>query len=55
MKAKVLPQLEEIQKKSQGDALAGNKGKQIIQKVSYHLFESLDLRASSALLPRFES
>ncbi|GAA5935157.1 RNA-binding signal recognition particle subunit SRP54 [Sporobolomyces koalae] len=30
VKAKVLPQLEEIQTKSQGDALAGNKGKQII-------------------------
>ncbi|GAA5883571.1 hypothetical protein JCM16303_004890 [Sporobolomyces ruberrimus] len=35
VKAKVLPQLEEIQNKSQGDALAGNKGKQVIQKAVY--------------------
>ncbi|GAA5995201.1 hypothetical protein JCM5350_008211 [Sporobolomyces pararoseus] len=35
VKAKVLPQLEEIQSKSQGDALAGNKGKQIIHKALY--------------------
>jgi signal recognition particle subunit SRP54 len=34
VKAKVLPQLEEIQNKSQGDALAGNKGKQLIHQVS---------------------
>ncbi|GAA6059506.1 hypothetical protein JCM10212_002249 [Sporobolomyces blumeae] len=35
VKAKVLPQLEEIQAKSQGDALAGNKGKQVIHKAVY--------------------
>ncbi|GAA5898193.1 RNA-binding signal recognition particle subunit SRP54 [Sporobolomyces salmoneus] len=35
VKEKVLPQLEEIQAKSQGDALAGNKGKQIIHKAVY--------------------
>lgn len=34
VKAQVLPQLEEIQSKSQGDALAGNKGKQVIHKAS---------------------
>lgn len=34
VKVKVLPQLVEIQKKSSGDALAGNKGKQLIHKVS---------------------
>ena len=33
VKVKVLPQLVEIQKKSSGDALAGNKGKQLIHKV----------------------
>ncbi|GAA5873493.1 hypothetical protein JCM1840_007395, partial [Sporobolomyces johnsonii] len=35
VKAKVLPQLEDIQNKSSGDALAGNKGKQVIQKAVY--------------------
>jgi hypothetical protein len=29
----VLPQLEDIQKKSSADTLAGNKGKQLIHKV----------------------
>lgn len=36
VKVKVLPQLVEIQKKSSGDALAGNKGKQLIQRVSVY-------------------
>ncbi|KAK4703521.1 signal recognition particle subunit SRP54, partial [Phenoliferia sp. Uapishka_3] len=35
VKVKVLPQLVEIQKKSSGDALAGNKGKQIIHKTVF--------------------
>lgn len=33
VKVRVLPQLVEIAKKSSGDALAGNKGKQLLQKV----------------------
>ncbi|KAI5477073.1 hypothetical protein MNV49_006872 [Pseudohyphozyma bogoriensis] len=37
-KVRVLPQLVEIQRKSSGDALAGNKGKQLIQKT---VFEEL--------------
>ncbi|KAL8279927.1 hypothetical protein RQP46_007777 [Phenoliferia psychrophenolica] len=35
VKVKVLPQLVEIQKKSSGDALAGNKGKQLIHKTVF--------------------
>lgn len=31
----MLPQLEEIQKKSSADTLAGNKGKQLIHKVRF--------------------
>ncbi|GAA5828853.1 hypothetical protein JCM3766R1_003843 [Sporobolomyces carnicolor] len=41
VKAQVLPQLEEIQSKSQGDALAGNKGKQVIHKAVYDELVSL--------------
>lgn len=33
VKVRVLPQLVEIAKKSSGDALAGSKGKQLLQKV----------------------
>lgn len=35
VRVKVLPQLEEIQKKSSADTLAGNKGKQLIHKVRF--------------------
>lgn len=53
VKVRVLPQLIDIAKKGQGDALAGNKGKSLIQKVSkfeedvdeevraHHIFASL--------------
>ena len=37
VRVKVLPQLEEIQKKSSADTLAGNKGKQLIHKVCFLL------------------